>query len=144
MTPTAQKNDEQKVTKVFVNEKPEVPAETEHVSYVIKEVSRTVKTVEGETESIKYVLQPTAKTIPGAVSLTENDEAKMLGYFNAGLFAAIRTKASNDLSGGSDEDRAFAKIVKVVAKLPMFAGKTEDEITSTLRDNPALMTLFAK
>ena len=140
MTPTA----ESKTVVNYVNEKPEAPAETEHVKYEVKEVSRSTKTVEGEVTLIKYVLAPIAKTIPGMVSIAENDEAKALDFFNSGIYSSIRTKASNELAGGSDEDRAFSRVAKALLKLPIYAGKSEDEVTALLRGNPALMALFSK
>lgn len=129
---------------VYINSKPDLPEASEDVKYEIKEVSRKVKTVEGETESIMYVLAPQALTLAGMVAIAGNSEADALKYFNAGYFSSQRTKASNELAGGSEEDKAFGRIVKAVSKLPMFAGKTDDEITTTLRDNPALMALFSK
>lgn len=127
----------------YMNEKPEVPAETKDIKYVIKEVSRTVKTVNGEETTALYVLSPIALTLEGMVAITSNDASKALDYFNTGYFSSQRTKASNELSGGSEEDKAFARIAKAVKNLPLFSGKSDDEITQTLRENPALMALFA-
>lgn len=140
MTPSAEKTTKE----IFVNSKPELPSASEDVKYEIKTVSRTVKTVEGETTSTMYVLAPIALTLAGMVAIADNKEDEALKYFNAGYFSTLRTKASNELSGGSEEDKAFGRIVKAVSKLPMFSGKSEDEITVTLRENPALMALFSK
>lgn len=126
----------------YINEKPECPAESENVKYEVREIGRTVKTTSGEETLKKFVVVPIAKTIPGMQEITGGDVAKALDAFNSGIYAVIRVQTSNELQGGSPEDKAFARVVKSVAKLPMFNGKSEEEIATTLRGNPALMELF--
>jgi len=128
----------------YVNERPEIPVETEDVKYEVKEVSRSLKTTAGETKRVKYVLTPIAKTVNGALNIVSGKLEDFMTAFNDGYFAKLRGAASNELAGGSAEDKAFARIAKVAMNLPLFAGKSEEEVANLLRENPAFMALFSK
>lgn len=107
-----------------------------------KVVSRNVETISGTVNKEKEVEFQAAESVEEMLSLTEGNLEKALGYFNGGRWAEIRTNTSNELAGGTPEEKAFARVVKAVQKLPMFANRSEEQVISALRENPALMSLF--
>lgn len=107
-----------------------------------RKVSRTVTTINGDETKEKQVEFQVAESPEEMLSVCGGDLKKALKYFNDGRWSEIRTETSNELAGGTPEEKAFAKIVKTLSKLPMFAGKTEDEVREAVKANPALMVLF--